>query len=98
MPHVIEFMSYKLKPGASVPDFLAASENFHKEYVSKQQGFISQKLLSDGVTWADLLVWESMEAVEKAFGAAQEDPTFHALMSFLDEMTGEHLLPVIKKY
>ena len=98
MPNVIEFMSYKLKEGASVPDFLAASEKFHREYVSKQKGFISQKLLSDGETWADFLVWESMEDVEKAFGAAQEAEAFQELMSFLSEMTGEYLLPVEKSY
>ena len=55
---------YKLKKGASVPDFLLAAEKLNNDYISKQKGYISWKQLADGDTWADLLTFETMEDVK----------------------------------
>lgn len=57
--------SFKLKKGASVPDFLLAAERLNNEYISKQAGYISWKQLADGDTWLDLITFETLEAVKK---------------------------------
>ncbi|MCL2037293.1 MAG: hypothetical protein FWG83_07935 [Oscillospiraceae bacterium] len=61
MKNAIFYVSYKLKEGASVSEFLQASETLNNEYISKQKGFVSWKQVADGGTWADLLTFETME-------------------------------------
>lgn len=65
MPNAVFYCSFKLKKGASVPDFLIAAEKLNNEYISKQKGYISWKQLVDGDTWADFLTFETMEDVKK---------------------------------
>lgn len=50
MSNAIWFISFKLKKGVSVDDFLLASEKCHNEVLSKQKGFISWEVLRDGET------------------------------------------------
>ena len=64
MANAVFYCSYKLKKGASVSDFLLASEKLNNEYISKQKGYISWQQLADGNVWADLLTFETMEAVK----------------------------------
>jgi len=71
MKNAIWFISYKLKKGADESEFLAASKQLGKEYISKQKGYISWKQLKDGDIWADLAAWETMDdakAFEKGDG------------------------------
>ena len=85
MPKAVWFISYKLKKGASVPDFLAASEGCHNEVLSKKKGFISWELLSQGDTWVDLVTWETMEDAQNAEGNdAQPDPIAQKFYSFIN--------------
>jgi len=67
MKEAVFFNSYKLKEGASISEFLAAVEEVKNEYISKQKGFISYKLLVDGDKWADLTTFESLDDA-KQFG------------------------------
>jgi len=66
MSKAIWFISYKLKKGVSVPDFLAASEKTHNEVLSKKKGFISWEVLLDDDTWVDYIIWETMEDAKNA--------------------------------
>lgn len=78
------FISYKLVKGASVQDYLAASEQVSNEILSKQKGFISWKVLADGDTWVDLIVWESLEDAKNAETAGAENPIAQKYYSFID--------------
>ena len=73
MTNGVFYCSFKLKKGASVPDFLAASEKLNNEHISKQKGYISWKQLNDGDTWLDICTFETMEDV-KAFEANSANP------------------------
>ena len=68
MKNAIFYVSYKLKKGASVPDFLQASERLNNEYISKQKGYISWKQVVDGegsdAVWADLCMFETLDDVK----------------------------------
>ena len=61
MSNAIYYVSYKLKKGASVPDFLRAAEKLNNEHISKQKGFISWTQAVDGNTWADICTFETMD-------------------------------------
>jgi len=73
MSNAIYYVSYKLKKGTSVPDFLHAAETLCSAYISKQRGYISWKQLVDGETWADAITFETMDDL-KHFKDASQNP------------------------
>ena len=73
MSNAVYFVTYKLKKGASVSDFLQASEKLNNEHISKQKGYVSWKQLYDGKTWADMCTFETMDDLE-AFKEASSNP------------------------
>jgi hypothetical protein len=78
MSNAVWFISYKLKKGVSVQDFLLASERCSNEVLSRKKGFISWKVLNDGDTWVDLVTWETME---DAINAEKENGETHPAAS-----------------
>ena len=85
MSNVVMLISYKLATGASIPDFLLALERVQSEFIAKQTGYISWKVLRDGDTWADLLTWESMSDAQNAMAAGETNAANHAFFAFLDQ-------------
>lgn len=99
MSKAIIFISFNLVKGASVPDFLATSEQLNSEYMSKQKGFISWKQLVEGEMWADLLTWETMEDAKKVMADNNTSALFVKFCSFIDQESCQaHLFSVEKCY
>ena len=86
MANGVFYCSFKLKKGASVPDFLAAAEKLNNEYISKQKGYISWKQLNDGDTWLDILTFETMDDVKtfEANSAANPNELAMKFYSFIN--------------
>jgi len=85
MSNAVWFISYKLVEGASVPEFLIASEKTHNEVLSKKKGFVSWKVLIDGDTWVDLVTWETMDnAINAENDDGDTDPIALEFYSFID--------------
>lgn len=84
MSNAIWLISYKLKEGASVEDFLRASEACHQEVLSQQKGFLSWDVLRDGDTWVDLVKWETAQDTKKGETAGASHPASHAFYAFID--------------
>ena len=85
MSNAVWFISYKLVKGASVPDFLAASEKTHNEVLSRKKGFISWKVLAEGDTWVDLVTWETMDdAINAEKGDGETNPVAEKFYSFIN--------------
>ena len=61
MSNVVYSNTYKLKDGASVPEFKLAIEGLIKEHISKQEGYVSSRLLSNGDEWTDSVTFEAMD-------------------------------------
>ena len=78
MSNAIYFVSFKLKKGASVPDFLQAAKNLNDEFISKQPGYVSWKQMVDGDTWADMCTFETMDDL-KHFEKVSGEPGETAL-------------------
>ncbi|MCL2569186.1 MAG: hypothetical protein FWE12_07130 [Oscillospiraceae bacterium] len=100
MPNAIYYVSYKLKKGTSVPDFLLAAKALNDGYISKQKGYISWEQMVDGETWADMCTFETMEDL-KAFEEASRNPSELAgkFYSFINLMSCKgHKFSVEKTY
>jgi hypothetical protein len=85
MSNVVEFVSFNLKKGTAVSDFLLVSDKFNSVFLSTQKGYISRKLLLVGDMWADSVLWETMEDALKAFNTADENAVACEYVSFLEE-------------
>ena len=84
MSNAVVFITFKLVEGASVPDFLLASEKLNDGHMSKQKGYISWKQLYDGEKWADLLTWETMDDAKRILDPGTPNPLAEEFYSFLD--------------
>ena len=100
MSNAVWFISYKLIDGASVSDFLLASENTHNEVLSKKKGFISWKVLVDGDMWVDLVTWETMEDTKNAENNdCVPDPIAQKFYSFINPSSlKSHVFSIEKSY
>ena len=72
MANVIEFVSFKLKEGISEQQFLESSDVLNKGFLSLQKGYVSRKLLKKDDTWADIVIWETMDDAMNAIKAAEK--------------------------
>jgi hypothetical protein len=88
MPNVVKYASFGLKDGASVPDFLLASDKFNSECLSAQKGYISRKLLSYGERWADSIIWETANDAQNAEKAVGENVFAGEYLAFIDGEKG----------
>jgi hypothetical protein len=100
MSNAVYYVSYKLKKGASVSDFLAAAEKLNSEHISKQKGYVSWKQLVDGKIWADMIIFKTMDDLN-AFKEASRKPdelakNFYSFMNLLSCKV--HLFSVEKSY
>lgn len=84
MTNAIWFISYNLKQGASVEDFLLASKRCHDEVLSQQPGFISWDVLRDGDTWVDLVKWETAEDAKAGETAGANNPASCEFYSYIN--------------
>ncbi|MDR3001514.1 MAG: hypothetical protein LBU89_09645 [Fibromonadaceae bacterium] len=99
MPNAVYFVSYKLKKGASVPDFLLASENLNNEYMSKQKGYISWKQLLEDEMWVDLLTFETMGDAKKISNPSGKNALAEKFYSFINlNSCKSHLFSVERSY
>ena len=78
---------YKLKEGASVPDFLIAIEHLIKDHVSKQKGYVSFQLLKEEDTWIDSVIFETMDDLNAFLEASQKNSNelaekFYSFLNF----------------
>jgi len=87
MSNVVFSNTYKLKKGASVPDFLLAIEKLIKEHISKQNGYVSFQLLSEGDTWVDSVTFETMDNLNAFLESSQNNKNelaekFYSFLNF----------------
>jgi len=83
MSEAVFFNSYKLKKGASVPDFLIAVEKL-TQHTSTQKGCISFNLFVDDETWADMSTWETMDDAKNFAKAGGPKDLAEKFYSFID--------------
>jgi len=102
MAKAVYYVSYPLKKGTSVPDFLLAAENLNNEFISKQKGYVSWQQFRDGDTWADAITFESMDDL-KNFKVVSSNPSelaekFYSFMNLSPSLCKSHIFTVEKSY
>jgi heme-degrading monooxygenase HmoA len=98
---IIEMPSFKLKNGVTEQAFLLAHEKFRNEFLLKQMGYLSHKLLFDNEKYFDLVIWETLEDARNAFGTVNESPAAIELMNLIDETYTDDKIPlfsIVKNY
>lgn len=93
----VEFVSFKLKKGTDTASLLAASDRFNEQFLVKQKGYISRKLLNDGDVWADYVEWDTKENHIAASNAAFKDEAAMGYLSMLNLNSCKMLLMDVKK-
>jgi len=102
MSNAVHFNIYKLKKGASVSDFLLASEKLNNEEISKKKGYVSWKIMVDGETWVDAVTFETEEDL-KNFEEESRNPSevakhFYSFINFTAKGNKHHKLSVERSY
>ena len=97
MPNAIYYVSFKLKKGASIPDFLLAAEQLNNGYMSKQKGYISWKQLVDGDTWADFITFETMDDAKRIAEPSGQNELAEKFYSFINLNSCKHHLFTVER-
>ena len=92
MSNIVELVSFNLKKGVSIPDFLLVSDKFNRDFMSVQKGYISRKLLRKGNTWTDLVLWESLEDAQNAARTIYESAAATEYIAFIEAEENDELL------
>ena len=85
----IAIAPFTLKPGVTDEALLRASDDFQTDFVQKQDGIVRRVLVREsGRGYADLVFFESTEAMEKVLEAEQDDETCQRFLSLME--SGEY--------
>lgn len=87
MTKIFEFTSFKLKNNISESEFLKSASDFHKKFISIQDGIVSHKLVKNGDEWADIAEWRdilSVKSIEKNIASNNYAMNY---LSFIDSET-----------
>ena len=100
MSNAIHLNIYQLKKGASVSDFLLATERLNKEEISQKKGYLSWELMQSGETWVDMVRFETEEDLKK-FEEEASTPSelatqFYAFINFMAK-GGKHMKVTVER-
>ncbi|OQW56116.1 MAG: hypothetical protein A4S17_14005 [Proteobacteria bacterium HN_bin10] len=84
MSEVIEWAPFKLKAGVSEEALLRASQQLQREFLDRQAGFVSRRLLRSGDgSYVDMVVWASQEEAASAMEVAAQSTTCSAYFALM---------------
>lgn len=101
MQNAIEFVAFKLKKSVTPAEFMPVSDKFNRDFLEKQKGYISRRLLSKGDMLADLVLWETEDDHLNAMEVSKTDPVAAEYMSMLNlsaKGSFYHLFSIEKDY
>jgi hypothetical protein len=93
---VMEIVTFRLTPGTSDADFIAAAKGTER-MVAAQPGFIRRSLLRDEAgVWTDTVEWQSLAQAHAAAETLMVDPAFAPFGAAID-MTSLNMrhLPIL---
>ncbi len=86
MKKALEIVTFKIKDGVNVPDFLKAAAELEEGFARKQEGFLSRTFARrEGNEWVDVIRWQTMADAEAAAKAAMESPACAPMFGMIDE-------------
>ena len=94
---IIELVQFKLQPGTSDANFLAAAEEAQTGFLEGFEGFIKRELWKDEAgQWVDLIYWTTNEAAQNSIQQFVSHPSTQHFMALIqpDSMTAFHYTQV----
>jgi hypothetical protein len=86
MKNALEIVTFKIKDGVNVTDFLKAAAELEASFARKQEGFLSRTFARrEGNEWVDVIRWQTMADAEAAAKAAMESPACAPMFGMIDE-------------
>ncbi len=99
MSKTIFYISFKLKKGADVDEFLEAAKKLNDEYMSKEKGYISWEQVVDGDTWADIITFETMEDAKRVANPTKPNELANKFYSYINfNSCKSHLYAIERSY
>lgn len=95
----IALAPFRLKDGVSEEALIAASDDFEREFVSRQEGIVRRVLVRDGeVGFADLVFFEDGSALQRVIEAERTSDVCAAFMALMDGDDDYRVYEVVKSY
>lgn len=94
---IVELVQFKLQPGVSDADFIAAADQAQTGFLQHFAGFIKRELWKqDDETWVDLVYWATSEAAQESMKQFLTHPGTQRFMSMIlpDSATASHYVQV----
>jgi len=91
-------ISFKLKDGVTVEDFLAASDEIQENYLSQCKGFISRQLMIIDGTWTDWVIWETIADANNSMEQSMESESGKKFTALVGEILEYNLYPLERAY
>ena len=91
-------ISFKLKEGVAVDDFLTASDEIQKNYLSKRKGFIGRQLMINGDVWTDWVIWETMADANNSIEKSMENESGKKFTALVGDVLEYQLYPLERAY
>jgi hypothetical protein len=86
MKNALEIVTFKIKDGVKLPDFLKASAELEEGFARKQEGFLSRTFAkAEGNEWVDVIRWNTMADAEAASKAAMQSLACAPMFGMIDE-------------
>jgi len=84
---ILEAITFKLSNGITDEAFLRMAEQANV-FLARQEGFIARRLAKgDDNVWQEHIEWESLDAAQRAFRVAEEDPSMTDFIAASDPQT-----------
>ena len=86
MKNALEIVTFKIKDGVNLPDFLTASAELEEGFAKKQEGYLSRIFArGEDNEWVDVIRWRTMADAEAAAKAAMQSPACAPMFGMIDE-------------
>ena len=86
MKNALEIVTFKIKDGVMLPDFLKDSAELEEDFAKIQEGFLSRTFArSEDNEWVDVIRWRTMADAEAAAKAAMQSPACAPMFGMIDE-------------
>jgi len=91
-------VTFKLKEDTSTEEFLAASDDIQKNYLSTCAGFITRQLMVADNVWTDWIIWKNPGAAQTAMMNSESNESAVKFMSMCGEVMENSLYPLERSY
>lgn len=84
---VVEIVTFTLKEGVSVADFVPVDKAVEDQHVRRQPGFVSREVAASGRDWLVIVRWATAAAAQASMDSFATAPAAARFLDMLDLST-----------